>query len=372
MAISNRWLPPVCVLVAALAAGCSAVTTSEPDPEPSVAERLRSDVADYLGDRTALDANVRAVVVTVGGDTLLEEYRDSSPDDYYNIASVTKSILGTLVGIAVDEGLLDLDATLNDLLPQYASTMTPEVAATTLHQLLTMTGPFPDTWYGSGANGEHPDWVAANLAAADRSPGTFAYSDPGVDVVAAVLAQATGTSLVQYGRDKLFDPLEIDTTPALEPLAAEENIPAYMDAGFAWPVDPQGIHLGASLMKLRAQDLVRVGRLYLDYGEWEGRQILSQVWIKAATTAQVTAPYGPSDHYGYLWWVHETGDGYDAFLAWGFAGQLLQVVPELDLVAVVQTEFDLLTASPLHPIELTRLVDNVILPAAEAAPVSER
>jgi hypothetical protein len=64
-------------------------------------------------------------------------------------------------------------------------------------------------------------------------------------------------------------------------------------------------------------------------------------------------------------------DGYDSFLAWGYAGQLLQVVPELDLVAVVQTEYDILTTPGLHPRGLTSLIDQTIIPAVKAASVSE-
>ena len=364
MAISKRWLLPVAVL-AALAVGCSPAATSDPDPSTDASGDLRTDVLEYLDSHPFLGENVRAVVVTIGGDTVLEEYRNSSADDFYNVASVTKSVLATLVGIAIDEGLLSLDAPLHELLPQYASSMSPDVAATTVRALLTMTGPFPDTWSGQGADPEPTaDWVRTYLEGARRPPGTYAYSDPGVDVLAAVLARATGVTLLEYGRQKLFDPLGIDTTPAFEPLAVAENIPEYEEAGFAWPVDPQGIHIGSTFIKLRASDLVRLGTLHLQEGTWEGQQIVSADWVRSATAEQVSADQGAADHYGYLWWVHETAGGHDAFLAWGSEGQLLEVVPALEVVAVVQTEFDIRSAPAMHPGELTPLVDGLIVPAA--------
>jgi CubicO group peptidase (beta-lactamase class C family) len=370
MTTSQRRSLQVVAVVAVLAAGCTAAPQPEPDPAPTVEETLPFEVADYLDRWAFLEENVRAVVMTVDGDTVLEEYRDSSADEYHNIASVTKSVLSTLVGIAVDEGLLDLDATLAELLPQYASTMSPDAAATTPTDLLTMTGPFPNTWNGGPAP-EGADWVGEHLAEADRRPGTFAYSDPGVDVLAAVLARATGTSVLQYGREKLFDPLGIDSDTAYEPLAVVENFAPYQDAGFAWPVDPQGVHLGGGGLKLRAQDLVRLGTLYLEEGRWEGRQVVSAEWVRSATTAQAPSASGAGTDYGYLWWVEDGDDGPATFLAWGFAGQLLEVVPELGMVAVVQTEMDLETPG-MNPRLLTPLVDDVLVPAAEAIRDSER
>ena len=85
------------------------------------------------------------MIVVADDHTVVEEYYDATAEDYRSVFSVTKSVVSTLVGIAVDEGLLALGQTLAELLPAYAATMTPDVARTTLEQLLTMTGGFPDT-----------------------------------------------------------------------------------------------------------------------------------------------------------------------------------------------------------------------------------
>lgn len=358
----------VVVLVAAGAAlaACAPSATDAPRPERSVGEALGARIEDYFGRVPALDRDVRAVLVTVDDETVLETYRQTTADEHRHVASVTKTVLGTLVGIAIGEGLLEVDAPLSDLLPQHAPSMSPDVAATTVRDLLTMTSPFRSTaftpWEPQG-----PDWVADAISTADRAPGRFAYSDPGTHVLAAVLAQATGTSVLEYGRRRLFEPLGIDTSPAAEMVALPENVPAYEDAGFAWPVDPTGQHVGFSLLKLRPDDMLRIGTVYLHDGRWEGRQVVPAEWVRDATTQQVpVGGSGAGDGYGYLWWVEETASGYDTHLAWGYGGQLIHVVPELGLVTVVSTERDFDTESTVEPVLLVfNMVNQMVIPAAE-------
>jgi CubicO group peptidase (beta-lactamase class C family) len=345
------------VVAAAFLAGCTASAPAEAPGDS--AEQLRSDITAYLDD-PRLDT-VRAVIVTVGDRTLVEEYFDSDAADYRNVFSVTKSVLSTLVGIAVDDGLLQLDATLAELLPAYAGSMSPQVGGTTLEQLLTMMGGFRDTWFGpDGGVFEQPDWVGACLQSAVRPPGeTFGYSDPGVHLIGAVLAQATGRPVLDYAREVLFGPLGIDTEPAAEPLAVPANLPAYTAAGFAWPVDPQGIHTGFSYLKIRPTDMALLGSLYLHEGQWDGRQVVSEEWVHEATTAHVRAR-GATNDYGYLWWVGSADDS-AAYMAVGYGGQLIEVVPDRELVVVIATEVG--DHALVDHADLTYLVDSVIAPA---------
>ena len=341
----------------------SCATAAAPDRPSSAADQLRDDITAYLeGHRLA---DVRAVIVVEDDRTVVEEYYDSTPEDYRGVFSVTKSVVSTLVGIAIEEGLLDLEQTLAQLLPSYAATMNPDVAGTTLAQLLTMTGGFPDT--GSVAAVEEgldppPDWVAYNLQTAIRPPGQgFAYSDPGVDLVAAILAEVTGRSVLQYAQDKLFTPLGADTEPAAEPLAIPDNIDAYEAAGFAWPVDPQGIHIGSSLLKLRPRDMASFGSLHLHEGRMDGQQVVPAGWVREATAAQVPAR-GAAPSYGYLWWTGAEADDTPAYLAWGYGGQLIEIVPDRELVVVIASAVDLRDPDDTNPLLMTRLVDDVIAP----------
>jgi CubicO group peptidase (beta-lactamase class C family) len=348
------------VLVAASLAACTDRSEGTPAPTAPSAEALRGAITDHL-DGSAMD-DVRAVLVIADDRTVVEEYYGATADDYRNVFSVTKSVVSTLVGIAIDEGVLQLDDPLSELLPTYAAGMSPDVAATTLEQLLTMTGGFLDTSNPSVGDAvfEQADWVAASLGSASRPAGVdFAYSDPGAHLVAALLAQATGRPVLDYARDKLFGPLEVDTDPAAEPLYAPEGIDEYEAADFAWPVDPRGIHTGAGGLKLRPRDMAALGSLYLHGGTVDGERIVSEAWTRAATAMHVTAG-GLGDGYGYLWWVDEA-DGSAAYLAIGFGGQLVEVVPDRELVVVVSTNVGL--HATVDPGQLTHLVDSVIAPA---------
>ena len=238
----------VLLLVAGVLAGCPG---KAPPGGDAVGRCTGGEIADYL-ERSSLD-EVRAVLVIVDDRTVIEEYYDTSADEFRNVYSVTKSVLSTLVGIAIDEGLLELADPLRELLPAYAGAMSPEVAVTTLEQLLTMSGGFPDrrTTLRRDSVFEQPDWVAACLGSAVRpAGGGFAYSDPGTHLVAAVLAHATGRTVLEYARDKLFEPLGVDTDPAAEPPATAEGLVEYDAAELAWLVDPQGC-TGVRLPQLR-------------------------------------------------------------------------------------------------------------------------
>lgn len=291
-------------------------------------------------------SNVRAVLVTVDRRPLVQLYRSSTPAQAHDVHSVTKSVIATLIGIALSEGRLhSLDDTLATLLPQHAAEMDRTVAAITLRQLLTMTAGLPP----DQANGDPPaslsgrDWVGNILRAGTVAPPgrSFAYSSAGSHLLSAILTHATGKSALDYARPHLFGPLGIDTRNAAEPRTEDKAaIAAYDKAAFAWPKDPRGIQLGFGALKMAPRDMVKLGQLYLDGGRWNGRQVVPTDWVKASTTAQVTtqgdsAPLAES--YGYQWWVTQE-KGHPAYAAFGFAGQVVEVVPDLRLVVVVATE----------------------------------
>jgi CubicO group peptidase (beta-lactamase class C family) len=291
-------------------------------------------------------SNVRAVLVTMDEHPLVQLYRSSTPAQSHDVHSVTKSVMATLVGIALSEGRLhSLDDRLATLLPEHAGDMDPTVSAITLRQLLTMTAGLPP----DQPNGDPPallsgpDWVANILRGGTVAPPgqAFAYSSAGSHLLSAILTHAVGTSALEYARPRLFEPLGIDTRNAFEPSVEDEAaIAAYDKASFAWPKDPTGIQIGFGTLKMAPRDLAKLGQLYLDAGRWKGRQVVPAAWVKESTTAQV-ATQGPSfafsENYGYQWWVTKE-KGHDAYAAVGFGGQLVEVVPDLRLVIVTATE----------------------------------
>lgn len=348
------------------ATACStSPTTTPPDP-------LAAAIAAELDAHTAED-HVRAVIVTVDGRPRFERYYSTSAAQYRSVFSVTKTVMSTLVGIAIGDGRLSLEDRLSTMLPNYAAVMKPSVARVTLRQLLTMTAGFPDDLDDNNRVDApleaSPDWTRFILTHQDGAAGRqFHYSNYGTHLLSPILVQATGQSVLTYARTKLFGPLGIVTTPGIEPRYDLNNAPAYRRAGFAWPVDPQGFNTGAHSLKLRPHDMAVLGQLFLQDGRWHGQQVVPASWVRQATTAQTGRAFTPltsgafaPHNYGYLWWV-QPADGAAAYYALGLGGQLIEVVPQRHLVIVVSTDYDITVVheSTVGPDDLQHLVDVIV------------
>jgi len=330
-------------LLATTISGCSA----DPTPVPAPTEAIAEDV-DLAVEALNPNQRLRAILVLEHGEFVYARYVDSGPADYWDIASVTKSFIGTLVGIAIDlELITDVDATLSELLPRWESHLTAETGAIPLSAVLTHTANFP----AQGNQGEADLWstndpigaILDHRAAQGPGDGGFRYSNAGSHILAAVVAEASEMSVLDFARQHLFDPLGIVTEPALEPTSPlpeetlDADMRAYYEADFAWFIDGAGVHLGSGYLKLRPSDLARLGQLYLDRGAWEGDQLVSEEWIQHATAPQVDAGAGLVKEYGFQWWVNDD-NGY--FSAIGAGGTVVLVHPGRDVVVVVASALD--------------------------------
>jgi CubicO group peptidase (beta-lactamase class C family) len=337
---SRRTRAAVTVLVAMLCmvAGCTALPEQQPEathsasPSPIELERA---IGDYIANGSVALGTINSVVVEIDGIRQLELYRNGGgPNHYSHVWSVTKSVVSTLVGIAIAEGKISsLDATLPELLPDNAAQMSPDQRSITLRQVLTMSAGFSDEIGG-------PQLRDAKVASIlklplEATPGTrFIYSDPGAQLVSAIVTEATGMTTLDYARAKLFGPLGINSTPAYTGVALWQRIghdEALEAADFAWAVTEDGINNGCCTLKLKPADMQKIGRLHLDHGQWKGRQLLPAEWVQLATTPSET-----SREYGLFWWLESLG-GRQAFAAEGRGGQLIAVVPGTRTVITVST-----------------------------------
>ena len=354
----------------------TACTGGLPKPPTRSATDVAATIARGLADQVALGPTIgadysglRAVIVRVDGQTVFEEYYSASPEDAFDVGSVTAGVLSTLVGIAVRERKLQLDDPLATLLPDHAASMPRRTARATLRQLLSMTAGLSPRVRGLDPEFSHaPDWVLDIVTAAgSTAPGTsFLYADEGAHLVTAILEEATGEPLLRYARTRLFAPLGIPTEPAYTPSASATHHADYREAAFAWPVDPQGRATGHCCLKLRPEDLAKLGQLYLDHGMWEDRRVLPVDWARSATVNQSTAPVNDplGLGYGFLWWVR-AADEDPAYAALGTGGQMIEVVPNLGLVVVTAVEVDATDATDqgVNLMLTTSLVESVIAPA---------
>lgn len=346
----------------------AAPTTSRRDPATigavAKAVKQRLDLALDAGER--YDTLIKSVLVTVDGQPVYERYSpDSGPDVTHNVYSVTKSMMSMLIGIAIDDGAIaGVDQTLAQLLPSYVSIMAPGVGQVTLEQLLTMTGGILDDDTADTSFTDVPHWVTDILSTPLNQPaGTgFAYSSRGSHLLAAILARATGHPVLDFAREKLFDPMGIPTEPADQSHVPISDLPAYdLAPGFGWSTDPQGLNLGFSDLKITAPDMAKLGQLYLDGGQWRGVQLVPAAWVTTSTQNQL-ADGTLNSGYGYQWWVFDSS-GHPAFAAMGHAGQLIQVVPALGLVVAVSC---LDGPARFDAASFASMVETYVIPAIES------
>jgi CubicO group peptidase (beta-lactamase class C family) len=317
---------------------------------------------------------VRSLLIVRHGYLVYERYWHGLDASYgHDSFSVTKSITSALVGIALKDGhLRDLDQTVGELLADhFPANADPRLRRVTIRQLLTMTAGLAGDDSSQGGDNQawtgmlqSHNWLTHILSQRLVSkPGTeFAYGSASSHLLSAIVTETTGQSTLAYARTKLFGPLGIRADSALvQPIRTWPPSPAqlgaYEQAPVAWETDPQGYQVGFSWLKLPARDLAKFGYLYLNGGRWDGTQVVPADYVRASTQSQSKPPPSvPADGYGYQWWT-TTVASHRSFFAAGFAGQLIQVIPDLDLVVVLTSNID------QERYDAENLVGETIVPA---------
>jgi CubicO group peptidase (beta-lactamase class C family) len=265
-----------------------------------------------------------SLLVCREGTIVAEEYtnyKTYGADSIKNIMSVTKTFTGVLVGLALDKGYIE---SLNDPISKYLTgivTFPDNVKANiTIDQLLKMT--FGHAWNGTSSSSlfgecffESEDNLQFILdLPLVAAPGTvFNYSDGASHLLSAVITEATGLSTLDFAAENLFDPIGITE--------------------YAWLTDDRGYHLGAAYLRIKPRDMVKFGNLILNRGKYDGNQIVPGSWIDEMTTTKISTnndvPYGPE--YGYQIWLG-TRSGHRYFMAMGWGGQFIIIIPDLQLI----------------------------------------
>ena len=347
----RRRLSKLCwiLVLAALVGGCTQPTTPTRLPSPSRTvdyAALETAIEDKISSGSLRLSTINAVLVSVGGETKVAHYRNGSkPQDALHVWSVTKSVVSALIGIAVDEKIISgLDATLPELLPRYQKYLSAEEQSITLRQLMSMTAGFLSDDPAPFENihsvfEQRTDPIPMILKdGLDQPPGHgFSYSSRGSHLVSAVLRDALvradgdhPRTVLEYAREKLFNPLEIDSAGAREERVLLSD-PAYDQlTRFDWGTDAAGLHTACCLLRLRPADMLKFGELYLGGGVWHGKQILPAGWVE-----QTMTPGPVSPQYGLMWWLDIDPHGHPTWVARGSEGQLIAVVPEHQLVVAI-------------------------------------
>ena len=321
--------PPIPVAYPAQPAGVAWPTAGwETAPLPATADAARVDalVTQALGpDSTGLNSNTDAVLVVHRGKVVLERYRPGFGDasTIHRSWSMAKSITGTLAGILVRDGRLDVRAPAP--VAAWSDPTDPRHAITT-EQLLRMASGLQwkeeyfvadsDTVAMLGGVGKDDQAAFAAAKPLEVPPGTrVRYSTGTSNIVAGIIGDEVGRGdpYRQFIQDRLLDPLGI---PASEVVA-----------GF----DASGNLIGGSKFDTTARNFAKLGYLHLRGGEWDGTRIVDTSWVDDERTA-TPAPAG-TPGYGAHWWIDP--DHPTRWYMSGLAGQHVLVVPEHDLVVVV-------------------------------------
>lgn len=319
-------------------------------------EGMDSGMLAWAAQRMAAETPLlSAMLVVRDGHIVFEQYQNGfSPEERFHIWSVSKSVTDIAVGIALDEGVLTgLDQTLGELIPwRIPADADPRVWNVTIEQLLTMTAGW--AWDGRinfarAAETDDLDLMLSRLMQCD--PGTcFEYDSGCSNLLSYIIQERTGLLMADYLQSRLFQPLGIEHP--------------------YWITTHDGASRGGGGLYLTPREMAKIGYLYLHEGRWDDRQIVSPWWVAQSTQQHASGSgyfsgvvIGPGA-YGYQWWTAQP-NGLHAFVASGYGGQLIYVVPALDLVVVTAYAGADPTRPDLqqHPLSI---IEEAIIPAVTA------
>jgi CubicO group peptidase (beta-lactamase class C family) len=263
----------------------------------------------------------RSLLVSWRGEIILERYFHSArATSLADIKSASKSVISSLVGIAIERRLLaGVDASISPYFPDLSD---PRKKRITIADLLTMrSGLGPTSRQNYGAWVQSPNWVRYILNRPLLNPPgqQMDYSTGNTHLLSAILTKASGHDTWTFAQEALAKPL-----------------------GFTlarWPQDPQGIYFGGNEMLMTPREMVKFGELYLHQGRIDGYQIVPSAWVAASFVPRTQSPVS-GHQYGYGWWMDEM-EGHPVYYAWGFGGQYIFIVPDLQLVVVTTSSVNL-------------------------------
>lgn len=292
-------------------------------------------------------------------------------DTKHMIHSCTKSIMSSLIGIAIEEGYIgDVDVLVLDIFDdKNIDNVDAKTKTLTLKNLLTMqTGlhsqdSYLYQWKGLFKMQTTDNWTEyiLNLPFEAEPGNRFDYSNMASFLLSAIIQKTTGMDTLSFAREHLFDPLEIKD--------------------IQWEKSPMGIDIGWARMWLKPHDMAKIGLLYLQKGRWESQQIIPARWVEESLTAHsfpkkyryvynekskvdrmvsgglwmftnLARPF--ADGYGYQWWLDKSGK----YSAVGAGGQFIMVVPKENLVVVCTSKLS--GADSFFP---AKMLDKYILQA---------
>jgi CubicO group peptidase (beta-lactamase class C family) len=297
--------------------------------------------------------SVESIMIEREGEIIHQDFRGRmNPNRATNIKSASKSILSLLIGIAIEEGYIErIHEPIGSYFPEFFEANPDSVKESiTIRDLLTMRAGLESTSirnYGRWVVSSN--WVnfALSRDMVAEPGGRMVYSTGTSHLLSVILAKASGMSTRAFADRYLFEPMD-------------------MELG-GWDRDPQGYHMGGNNMAMRPADMLKIGRMMMNLGEYNGRQIVPAQWILESVEVYTRSNFNPYD-FGYMWWRRPV-NGYEMIFAWGHGGQYIMMLPEIDTV-IVMTSNLMTSRGRGYQRELFRYLESELLPALVESPQS--
>lgn len=266
--------------------------------QPSLdTETNENDLEQIFAEAESINS-LRSLIIQQNGEVISERYfKGRTPNRAFNIKSASKSIIGLLTGIAIEEGFIpSIDEPISTYFPDYfEENPDPKKESITVKNLLSMQAGLRSTssrYYGAWVMSDN--WVeyALDQDFITDIDGRMVYSTGTSHLLSVIITKATGMSTKAFAEQYLFDPMGIEVG--------------------GWDRDPQGYYMGGNNMALKPTDLLKIGQMLIDDGIWDGEQIITKDWIVDSFKTYTFSNYNPYG-YGYQWWNKETA-GYTTFL----------------------------------------------------------
>jgi CubicO group peptidase (beta-lactamase class C family) len=293
---------------------------------------------------------LHSFLVSWRGELVTERYFNGArATSLANIKSASKSVISALVGIAIDRGLIEsVNQPITSFFPEVlGSTADPVKRSIRIEDLLTMRSGLETTSNRNyGAWVQSRNWVSHALARPLVSPpGTdMVYSTGNTHLLSAILTRASGRTTWQFAQEALAKPLGFSLAE--------------------WPRDPQGVYFGGNDMLLTPKQMVAFGEMYLRHGQVAGRPVVPEQWVEESFVPRTISPRDGDRSYGYGWWIRDLA-GFATNYAWGYGGQFIFVVPDLDLVVVTTSLSSVSTERRSHLRTIYDIVEEfVVTPVA--------
>ena len=269
---------------------------------------------------SASEIELHSLMVLRHGQVVAEAWWDPyRPQEPHLLYSLSKSFTSTALGFAVAESLVDLDATVLSYFPELDAEVTDERSRSirVRHVAAMASGHTEDTIDQAWRIGDGDILRGFLLLRPQQEPGSvFEYNQPCTFAVGAIVQRVSGVPLTEYLRPRLFEPLGIGPV--------------------GWLTDGRGRELGFSGMFAPTEAIAKLGQLYLQNGEWDGRRLLSAEWVAEASRSHVVPDRENPDWsqgYGFQFWLSRHGYRGD-----GAYGQFMVILPEADAVVAITSQ----------------------------------